>query len=318
MERENIKEYGFVRDETEFIRDCITTYMGYAISGSGAALFGLAALKFSEGEPRIPTALIAFTLALILSLVLAILIYKFNSHNRYVGYARIITDEVYKTTKGTPSNHDGAHTAWEICMERLRMIQGDANEFITLCNAATIAWSRPTDAKKGIDWMVNSYIGGRMEPLLDRHRTSRGIWQLCLALFGKTKTTSWAFPPYVVAVFFVLVAIYLVIAIYCVATLTFERSSGIYENHKLIVLQAYSVFVITVLLFLWRAFCRKLCLLMIGSLTVDSYSFKFLIVRAAFLNDRGISPAYPSFELMMKDEAKNLPAEKYEHPSHDA
>lgn len=313
MEKANLKEYELVREETEFIRDCITTYMGYAISGSGAALFGLAALRVFGTENRIITSYVSFTIALLLSMVLGVLIYKFNSHNRYVGYARVITDERYDFSSKAPPTYDGAHVAWEICMDRLRMINNYPARFNILARAVSIHWQAPNDAAGALDWMLKSYIGGPGAPQIDEERTIRGFRQLGLAILGRSRTNSWAFPPHVVAIFLTLVLIYFLIGAYCTFGVLLDGTNAPElkavnpelgsASYRFAVLYFFAIGIFVVLIYLWRAFCRRLCLLMEGSTTVDSFSFRFMITRAEFLNSFSITPSYPSMERLMIEES---------------
>ena len=40
MQKQNLSEYDFVRRELAALRNCITTYMGFVMGGSGVVYFG--------------------------------------------------------------------------------------------------------------------------------------------------------------------------------------------------------------------------------------------------------------------------------------
>ena len=62
----NLKEYDTLRTELEKLRDCLTSYVGYALGGSGAALFGLAAAVATQAaKAPIAAASICFAFLLI-------------------------------------------------------------------------------------------------------------------------------------------------------------------------------------------------------------------------------------------------------------
>ena len=231
MELQNVKEYEYIRTETEFIRNCITSYMGFVIGGSGAAMFGLAALRVFGPENRIAMSYVSFAVSLLVALVLSILFYKFNSHNRYVGYSRVLADETYKQEFHEKYNHEAAHVAWELCMERLRMADGDSDEFRARAKELPLHGQLDKASKAAFDWMLDSFLGRPGEvPFVDRGKFVGGLRHLCLSLAGKRRTTSWAFPPTVVSVFFVLTVIYLLIGTYGTATYATDNLAGMLKD----------------------------------------------------------------------------------------
>lgn len=88
------EEYKLLKNETEVIRKSILQFIGYIISISGLAA---AAANFIS-TPKEDKALIILG-SICVGLVIATLLfdviwYKFKSHNRYVGYTRLLTQEV--------------------------------------------------------------------------------------------------------------------------------------------------------------------------------------------------------------------------------
>ncbi len=96
------KEYEVLKEEISELKSCITRYNGYIISVFGASGIFIKFLldeKFSSN-----TILLIITLTiLIITLLFDLIWYKFKSHNRYVGYAQLLSQEVshhsYEKTK---------------------------------------------------------------------------------------------------------------------------------------------------------------------------------------------------------------------------
>ena len=89
MQYQNKIEYELVREELLKLKECITSYMGFVIGGSGVAFFGIAAVSKNPGSHEI-LGFSCILLSVIVSLVLYILFYKFNSHNRFAGYCKLL------------------------------------------------------------------------------------------------------------------------------------------------------------------------------------------------------------------------------------
>lgn len=97
------KEYEILKSEVNEIKSCITRYIGYIISIAG--LSGLAIKYLERSDMYFPLlSMIIFTLAIIL-LFFDIILYKFTSHNRYVGYIQLMAQEVgYHKIEDTENN----------------------------------------------------------------------------------------------------------------------------------------------------------------------------------------------------------------------
>lgn len=311
MEIENVKEYEYIRSETELIRNCITTYMGYVIGGSGAAMFGLAALRAVGAENRIVVAFVSFATSILVSLVLAILFYKFNSHNRYAAYSLVLADETYATRPATDKPHEAMHVAWELCMERIRVADRRPAMFRQLAESSFFAQTNDPVAVALYGWMLDEYLPWKNGAArMDHHKFTRGFKHLMLALTGRTRTTSWAFPPPVVAVFFILVLAYLGIGIYETATHAVDhwRSLAVIDakDTPFLALAICGVAALALQCVVWRILCAKLFALMAGSATVDAFAFRFAIARGIYLHRAGVVPRYRSIELLLQEEKERL------------
>jgi len=92
MIRASEKEYEILKSEVAEVKACITRYIGYIIGLTGLA--GLSIKYFSSPSSVFTLLLIIQVAALLIILLFEIIWYKFNSHNRYVGYIQLLTQEV--------------------------------------------------------------------------------------------------------------------------------------------------------------------------------------------------------------------------------
>ena len=87
--------------------------MGYVLGGGGAALFGMAAINRSNNDWFL--AYSAASLVIIEMLVLLILFYKFNSHNRGAAYCKVLSHESCLISEDQENI-----ISWELCIQELR------------------------------------------------------------------------------------------------------------------------------------------------------------------------------------------------------
>lgn len=293
MQNQNIREYELMRDEMINLKDCVTTYMGYVLGGSGLAIFGLASLAatFSYVEAVVFASLI---LSIIISLILLILFYKFNSHNRFAGYCKLLNHERFSLSEEL----DGKELhflAWEICIERLRHSDIRPEELNNMIQKAEINMN--SAARGHLEWLVRQYVG--TSPKIDESKLGKGIRHLFSALFARVRTNSWGFPPYVAAVFFVLVSGFWLAGF--IASLTISlKDNGIETN---VVIGSWALLLITTIvqIYLWIRFAEKLFTLLEGSATVDGFFWRFLPVRVAYLNEYSIRPSYVLIEKRLEE-----------------
>jgi hypothetical protein len=96
MQAQNVTEYLEIRKEIADLKDCITTYVGFVLAGSATAVWGLAGRTSDSENGHIAMALASIFLSFVSIFVLFLLSYKFTSHNRYVGYSKLLTHEEFK------------------------------------------------------------------------------------------------------------------------------------------------------------------------------------------------------------------------------
>jgi hypothetical protein len=92
----------------------------------------------------------------------------------------------------------------------------------------------------------------------------------------------------IVAILFCIVVGFFVGGVWAVFSICMTSDSVWSTRNMMLVV--FGLFVLIVQLFHWWRFIGKLYSLMKGSTTVDAFFWKFLPVRVAFLNDRGIKP----------------------------
>ena len=99
--------------------------MGFIFRSSGLLLVGLSALKIPGigNKELIDSVYIyaSFSVSLILTYVLLILVYKFNSHNFQAGYCKLLNKEVWRFKAGYRKEFDGVDLiTWEWSVDLLR------------------------------------------------------------------------------------------------------------------------------------------------------------------------------------------------------
>lgn len=288
MQSQNIHEYESIREELLNIKNCMTTYMSFILGGSGIAFFGLGAIS-NENYHLLILSYTPFTMSIIITLVLLILFYKFNSHNRLAGYSKLLNHERYSSTKGNISDL----ISWEICMDRLRRAD-ISNDFL-----ADICTSMKTE---GIDQIklqeIVKNISGKRSPV-DNGRYKKGLNIFINAVLGRIQTKSWAFPIYVTLVFFPLSMIFFLSGIY------FTFCVFKFGEYNILTKSFLGIAALAMIAYnfrIWQVFFGKLYSLLDGGGTVDAYCFKYLPIRAKFLNDNGIIPEYLMADLRSESE----------------
>jgi hypothetical protein len=273
MQRPNVEEYRLLREELQSLKNCMTTYVGFSLVGTGASIVGLTV--FALEKPNYQGLTIAsITLAMIITMVLGILFYKFHSHNRYAGYCKLLAQEKYVLKNDQESLH-----LWEPCVSRLR--QSDANSEALKAHARDVL---DKNLIKGIR-QNNNWVKERIEdvsgpqPAADHRKTVAGF---CLFVqefvLGRGDWFSWEFPVNIVAVFFTILLIFLASFGYC-ATVAHRYAGAQPPTQWYILNTAALVF----LCLSWAKYFRRLYALMKGSYTVDAFCWKFMIIRHELL-----------------------------------
>jgi len=290
MLKRNMKEYSVIREEVNGLKSCVTTYFGYLMAGSGAALIGLASLSKIESDIVIITPIVAILLSLGVSFFLYILLYKFNSHNRAVGYCKLLLHErdssnLKEDRPNEPISNSNIEdiAAWEFCITRLRETDATIEHVIQqIENNDNLS----DTIKENLVRRLN-FVSGPT-PVSDKEKISKGITLLVSTLFGKkAKTNSWEFPAYVILIFFLITTLFFVFGM---GLSLYYTISGTITNYLVI-----STIVVTGMIvqrYIWRGFFGKFFALMLGSATVDSFCWKFLPSRIEYLADENMHSDY--------------------------
>lgn len=284
MNSHNQIEYEMIRKEMTNLKDCITTYIGFVIGGSGVVFLTIAtANKIMSKEDIVASydthALALFLFSLIINLVLAILFYKFNSHNRYAGYCKLLNqEEVFFQNNNNNKEESPYHiVAWESCMDALRDTDLENNFVKGLIEEIEI---EPFDNETIRDCFLS--LSGPT-PSIDRDKEKGGYKVLIEALRGQIKTRSWQFPMFVTIIFLVLNLIFFVGGFYYLTTY-FSTYPG--NSFRTTFVFASSVMILCCNSLMWKGFLGKLHNLMIGSSTVESFCWKFLPIRHRYIKQK--------------------------------
>ncbi len=266
----NQTEVDLIRKEMLHLKDCITKYVGYVLAGSGAAVYGIARMDVLNNNGfSVGMSFVSFIISVIISFITVILFYKFHSHNRFAGYCKVLSHEKLVFPKEVELTF-----AWEMAVARLRRLDSD-----------------PEKMKKLVDRLRNSddnntklfdRISDRVVSHPNKWRFFGGLRTLARALSGEVVTDSWAFPPFVASICFILS-----LGFFCAGHyLAFSKGLPISS--------LVSVAVLTTIfqIILWWRLIRKLDDLMNGCQTVDSFFWKFIPIRTSYLSSFGIIPEY--------------------------
>lgn len=305
MQAENIKDYELIRTEMSSLKSCITNYMGFVIGGSGIALYELISksgfVSNTVSNQSIDYGTIALTslaLSLLISLILVILFYKFNSHNRYAGYCKLITHEKFDIELG------GDVIAWELCLEHFRQfdlgdknlielvnVMDDKNPLKEILGDKLLLIERgkwPNNLIKKFKWIEDLLPGLRF--INSIIKLFAGFLILLSASIGVSRANSWRFPPFVTSIFFVICLGFTSIGLYSYDNLTPNPDNEMFFIIVLII----GLFQLT----LWMGFFIRLYSLMYGRTTIDSFYWRFIPIRFYFLKELGITPDYMDTELI--------------------
>lgn len=281
MQPDNVEEYKGLRSELQSLKDCITTYVGFVVGGAATAFWGLGGRMADDESQRLALAFVAIILAIVATLVLRLLTYKFTSHNRYAGYCKLLTHERYSgLSQGGERKRD--LFCWEICVDRLRDL--DTNE--SLATALIAECDKPAMQMKSVSRLAEQLrrvLGPH--PPSDEKSIRKGFTVMISA--SRDDPGSWRFPLHVARVFGAINAVFVAFAMYLAGLLHFRGLPAILSRHVFMYV-AFSV-VVLVLLILWIGFFDNLHRLMAGSETVEAFCWKFVPIRRRFLDDLGCS-----------------------------
>lgn len=267
MQKQNFQEYVSLRKEIDSIKKCVTDYMGFLILGIGAAfsVWGTIGAKSTETYNVIlPLGYSSLAISMVAVFMLFILIYKFISHNRYVGYSILLTQEIWDEKSN--KKFDGESLMlWELCVNQLRKKEVIGSAKIT---EELVVYN---EQNKVID----------IEP--SPSTISTGLWFLFKALFRVQKSTSWGFPLTIVRIFVVVVWSCVVFGTYALYPTIIAGEFGWYNSSTLAM--GFLGVVVLSQIFLWLNIASKTHSIMAGSSTVSSFAIKFRPIREQALKE---------------------------------
>jgi len=282
---QDVSEYQLMRSELLNIKGCITNYMGYVLGGTGAALFGMAAINKSSNDYFLAYA--PAGLSVILLLVLLILFYKFTSHNRGAGFCKTLSHE-----KCNSQGVAGELISWERCIQALRESDRDKSRLIDEVDRLKLVGVNKTVLTQALANVVGK------NTLVDNRKFIRG-WRLVIGSLVRSRkdSSSWNFPVFVSNIFFAITTLLMVISGFNFIDLVFYEERDIHE--MVIHSGAFVIFVIFTFM-MWSRLASKLYTLMYGSATVNGYYIRFLPIRAQFLEDYDIECSFFFSEVEVK------------------
>jgi hypothetical protein len=259
MQAQNVTEYLEIRKEIADLKDCITTYVGFVLAGSATAVWGLAGRTSDSENGHIAMALASIFLSFVSIFVLFLLSYKFTSHNRYVGYSKLLTHEEFKLASLMPDNL----FLWEVCMDKVRDCHYQSDLLSQFCEDVQ-------------SWTFGVHnLKERVQDQLDESRKYFRWLRGALLLIGAgDKGGSWKFPVYVARIF---VAVNVILALF---ESYFLWAAPNFYRLRLLALSLSFVLVIS-----WMFFFSKLYEQMSGVERVESFCWRFAPIRAKFLRE---------------------------------
>lgn len=264
MQKQNIQEYLAIRREIASIKKCVTDYMGFLILGIGAAfsVWGTIGAKSGGTNALLPLGYSSLAISMVAIFMLYILIYKFISHNRYVGYCILLTQEVWDAESETP--HESL-ILWELCVNQLRKKEVIASAEIL---EELRAFNEQDDA---LD----------IEPKVST--AAAGVWFLFKALFRFQKSYSWGFPLTITRIFIVVVWSCVAFGTHALYPAIQAGNYG-WNGESSLAIGFLSLVIISQCI-LWLNIASRIHAIMVGSYTVASFAKKFRPVRKQVLEE---------------------------------
>jgi len=309
MFESSIKEYELLTKEVSEIKACITRYIGFIIGANGL-VFVLVKffnhgttgqsneLKFAGIELGLNNFVLPFIGISVLSSLYFLINYKFNSHNRHVGYLQLLSQEMkhISTTNFWPIrendklqpgleenvannlNCPNHIMSWQYIMSRfnsrIQEKEFNSNDFGNL--DFRFALSR----KKKYD-NLDSFVGNLniIESFLNEIVWKKlNFYSHKRKLYNKYITKSWRYPIYVYILALVQV---IVISVF---TYLGNQDKPIHFN------LTWGIIVVVI----WIYFTKSLFQVMGGNKSIDYYCWQFLPYRVQMLNSYEIRPIYHS------------------------
>jgi hypothetical protein len=292
MRPENLREYELTRQELLDLKRCMTDYVGFMLRGAGLAVVVLSlAAHFGMNSMVMFSAFLG--LSLVLTLVMYVLFYKFNSHNRYAAYALVLSMERWSDT--IPGVND--LFMWERSLAKLRDFDLDPKFALNMLH----------------NW-PNGMTDDRFEKALSMwadgmHRSAAADWLKGLGLLTRFLTGhsipsgSWAYPMWVTVPFAVIAAMFVCVPVFIASRLIYLNWGMLFGQAMATVgspsqMNLWGIAVVAVIILvlqfrLWQHLLSKLYRIMIGSATISAYCIRFEFIRMLVLSEYRISPIYP-------------------------
>jgi hypothetical protein len=288
MQAQNVEEYKAIREELARVRNCVTSYVGFVILGAGPA-FGFLAGKTADKTSNLAMGFASVLLAILSTLVLFLLSYKFTSHNRYAGYSKLLTHERFNPN--AELDHDIFF--WEICIDKLRATDCDRDRWeshLRYCEKNR----NSIPNVPGLDKVIKRYSGPA--PTKDKRAWLKG-WPLLFS-GSRENTGSWKLPLYIARIFGTINLAFVVFAVIFFLR-SFRYGDGDFRSEHLALVSLFPVFIL-----LWMAFISKLYRQMLGSETVEAFCRKFVPIRLRLLRELNEAVGYNLIGTMLLPEDK--------------
>jgi hypothetical protein len=284
----NKTEYELVRQEMGRTRTCITHYMGFTLAGSVGAAFGVPATAQGALE-ELEIAALCLAVSLIVTFISLILLYKFNSYNRFAGYCKLLNHE--RLGADNRGDHPEEVLLWEICISYLRRTDQSIAALDGIFSALNV------DEFDSTDLLLLRKLNEKYHALYRHGRALVGLRTLVLTALGRLCTASWAYPAYLGVLLAMITAGFLACGVIASA-LYFRDQVAVLSLTGMTSQPDASVLVVCALgtfglqAFIWRAYLQKFGQLIDGAGTVDSYFWRFLPIRARVLGLDNLKPRY--------------------------
>ncbi|MEO0527938.1 MAG: hypothetical protein AAFZ89_11970, partial [Bacteroidota bacterium] len=329
MLKGSTKEYELLKSDVKEIKACITNYLGFIIGANGIILLLFNVLKSNTEQPFCePEALlwILITGVVIILSLYFIISYKFDSHNRHVGYMHLLSQEIkhiqinenkllsideYDTLdKGLEgkivTDLDRDIMGWDLIMSRW-------------CSRIKTS-EYPEKSMNKLDFRFQLWTGNDYQQL-KKYRDNtiiqdffeRLIWILCKPfnivddkrnLYEKFRIKSWNYPKYIFLLTTVLLASISFFIVKQILDITPYGSAMLFY---------YAVPLLSV----WVFFLIDLLRLRYGNRSIDFYCWAFMPFRVQFLNQFGVRPIYFSTLFIRYFKSQLVAQEISELPNYD-
>ena len=300
MHLKNRHEHALILDEMSKIRECITNFTGYVLGGSGI----LTAILVAGASTKIEATQIGYTSLLssvIISLVLLIILYKFNSHNRMAGYCKVLSHENYHIADGDNNN---IFVTWEICIGRLMHYSLPSNSpkevYRSIEKLCQLINSEDINKRQLIKLVY--YITVTPSPI-DNAKFLKGFKVIYEVLTNRLNTESWAYPAYITSIFLSITLTMITFGVTATMINFLGVDKTIISNWTLPI---FCCFIMLLQFYLWRGFIGKLFCLMSGTATVDAFFWRFLAIRGRVISQTGSKLYFNHLHSWFEETGQNL------------